>query len=58
MNDLYTADSLAADIRITNNGYLFAPSPYQVELAKTNPDRFKYTHNPRNSPFPHKIELK
>ena len=48
--------SLCADIRLTNNGYLFAPTAEQIELAKENPKIFKYTYS-SFSFFPHKIEL-
>lgn len=35
-----TAEQLAADIRGTNNGYLFAPTGWQMEAARENPDQF------------------
>ncbi len=52
---------LESDIKMTNNGYLFAPSPFQVELARKHPDRFIVSSNPRNAVFPnmkYRIALK
>ena len=40
-----TAEQLAADIRGTNNGYLFAPTGWQVQAARENPDRFRTQPN-------------
>lgn len=35
-----TADELADAIRLTNNGYLFAPTSDEIETAGKHPDRF------------------
>jgi len=51
-----TPELLRDLIKLTNNGYLFSPKEWQVRVAKENPRLFKYTYNPRNNVFPHKIE--
>ena len=50
--------ALVASIKITNNGYLFAPNQHQITIAKANPHIFDYSYN-RNAAFsfPHKIAL-
>lgn len=61
MNSTYGILQLESDIKMTNNGYLFAPSPFQVELAKKHPDRFVVSFNPKNAVFPnmkYRIALK
>jgi hypothetical protein len=40
-----TAEQLAADIRGTNNGYLFAPTGEQLKAAHANPDKFRTQPN-------------
>lgn len=49
--------ALGDRIKLSNNGYLFAPTLAEVKLAKENPNIFKYTFNPANNHFPHKIEI-
>ncbi len=51
-------ETLIERIKLSNNGYLFAPSPAEIATAKANSNLFKYQFNPANSSFPHKIELK
>lgn len=35
--NLYDADALSADLKLTNNGYLFAPTKQQLDVAMDNP---------------------
>lgn len=37
------AEFLTLRIRNTNNGYLFAPNPWETATAKEHPDKFKRT---------------
>lgn len=50
------AIELIDKIRSTNNGYLFAPPPAEIALAKAHPGLFRVRHSP-GATFPYQISL-
>lgn len=49
-----SADALRESIKSTNNGYLFAPSGDEIEIAETFPDEFTVKRNIPGE-FPNRI---
>jgi hypothetical protein len=50
-------NELIESIKLSNNGYVFAPSAAEIACAKENPDVFEY-HSMYVGPFRHFIALK
>lgn len=50
-------DLLISRIQSTNNGYLFAPTNWDIKIAKENPDTFEVLHRPGHI-FPYRISIK
>jgi hypothetical protein len=55
MNDI---EKLVEKIKSTNNGYLFAPTMNEIDLARSFDSIFLVTHKPTSPYFPWKISLK
>jgi hypothetical protein len=50
-------DTLISKIKSTNNGYLFAPTGWDIKIAQDHPETFMVIHRP-GAIFPYKISLK
>jgi hypothetical protein len=54
----HPVSDLIVKILSTNNGYLFAPSEKEIDIAKAHPSVFLHVHKQGQEFFPHKISLK
>jgi hypothetical protein len=50
-------DTLISRIKSTNNGYLFAPTDWDVKIARNYPETFEVLHRPGHM-FPYRISIK